>query len=167
MERRLFLAIGLSVLVVWLYSFTAPKPLTSSSLPESSESIENKADTELSKGSRRESFSLETPSAPAGLDQRSDEKIEILDSQKLEIEISNIGATLDKVKIKEYDTSLPLSGITGISGYENVPYELSQGGNGDIQYTYENDIYFGIESRLRGLSPSRKTPASTYRAVDP
>ncbi|MCK5178282.1 MAG: YidC/Oxa1 family insertase periplasmic-domain containing protein, partial [Candidatus Omnitrophica bacterium] len=68
-----------------------------------------------------------------------DEKIEILDSQKLEIEISNIGATLDKVKIKEYDTSLPLSGITGISGYENVPYELSQGGNGDIQYIYEND----------------------------
>ena len=139
MERRLFLAIGLSVLVVWLYSFKAPKPLTSSSLPKSSESIENKADTELSKGSRRESFSLETPSAPVGLDQRSDEKIEILDSQKLEIEISNIGATLDNVKIKEYDTSLPLSGITGISGYENVPYELSQGGNGDIQYIYEND----------------------------
>ncbi|MCK4882841.1 MAG: membrane protein insertase YidC, partial [Candidatus Omnitrophica bacterium] len=139
MERRLFLAIGLSVLIVWLYSFNAPKPLTSPSIPQSSENIENKADTELSKGAERGSFSPEAPNASDGRDQRDDEKIEILDSQKLEVEISNIGATLEKVKIKEYDTTLPLSGISGISGYENVPYDLSQGGNGDIQYTYEND----------------------------
>ena len=49
MEKRLFLAIGLSVLVVWLYSFNAPKPLDPSSQKKTSETIGIKEDTVISK----------------------------------------------------------------------------------------------------------------------
>ncbi len=139
MEKRLFLAIGLSILVVWLYSFNAPKPLDPSSLQETSETVDNKRNVEISKESKEAFSSTETLEAPPEQGQRIDETVEILDSQRLEIEISNIGATIDKVKIKEYDISLPLVGITGISGYEKTPFVLDQSGEGEIQYTYEND----------------------------
>jgi hypothetical protein len=49
MERRLFLAIGLSVLVVWLYSFNAPKRTLSPQ--KSTQTIENKEDTIISEES--------------------------------------------------------------------------------------------------------------------
>ena len=65
--------------------------------------------------------------------------VKILDSEKLKIEISNIGATLDKIEIKEYNTSLPLVGITGISGYEKTPFVLDQSGESEIKYVYENN----------------------------
>ena len=139
MEKRLFLAIGLSILVVWLYSFSAPKPLDPSSLQETSETVDNKRNVEISKESKEAFSSTETLEAPPEQGQRIDETVEVLDSQRLEIEISNIGATIDKVKIKEYDISLPLVGITGISGYEKTPFVLDQSGEGEIQYTYEND----------------------------
>ena len=138
MEKRLFLAIGLSVLVVWLYSFNAPKPLDPSSQKKTSETIGIKEDTVISK-------EIEGDISSAGIledlpeqKQAINATIEVLDSQKLEIETSNIGATLDKIKIKEYDTSLPLAGITGISGYEDMPFVLDQSNESGIKYVYEN-----------------------------
>lgn len=139
MEKRLFLAIGLSILVVWLYSFNAPKPLVPSSRQETSETVDNKRNAEISKESKEAFYSTETLEALPEQGQRIDETVEVLDSQRLEIEISNIGATLDKIKIKEYDISLPLVGITGIVGYEKAPFVLDQSGEGEIRYTYEND----------------------------
>jgi YidC/Oxa1 family membrane protein insertase len=137
MERRLFLAIGLSVLVVWLYSFNAPKPLPST--VKTSQTIADKEDTIVLKEIEDKISSAEILEKIPVQEKVASEELEILDSQNLEIGISNVGATLDKIKIKEYDASLPLSGITGISGYENIPFVLDQSGGNGIKYVYENE----------------------------
>lgn len=136
MERRLFLAIGLSMLVVWLYSFKAPKPQTAP-LSKNSQIVDNKEVKEVSQAYVKEDVARKVQSAG---DLAVAESIEVLDSERLEIGVSNVGGTVDHIKIKKYDTTLPLAGVAGLSGYDYLPFALSQDGQGEIKAVYENDV---------------------------
>jgi len=144
MERRLFLAIGLSLIVVWLWSAVAPKPQSRPEPLGILQHTENKEDIEEQENFRSPSptpnFSTE-PSTENKTNAKSVEKTETLGSEKLEAEFSSIGATLNKITIREYNTSFPLQGVTGISGYENLPFNLDRVGENDIEYSYETDEF--------------------------
>lgn len=139
MERRLFLAIGLSILIVWLYSFKAPKPLPPFSSPGESQSIENKGDIDISRQIPETIPSPESPETQVRSEQAVVETVEEIDSDKLKIKISNIGASLNGILIKEYDTSLPLTGITNISGYDAAPFVLGSNHKNEIKFVYEDN----------------------------
>ncbi len=141
MERRLFLAIGLSLLIVWLWSAGTQKkqPFSPLSPPSDITEVSDiKQDTEDKQRITPPSFSNKTTE---GLERNTtiDEQIETMGSEKLSIEVSNMGGALNKVEINEYSSSLPLRGITSISGYENVLFALIRSGDGEIVYSYEND----------------------------
>jgi len=141
MEKRLFTAIALSVLVVWLWSSIAPKPPMQLTPLESSQSIENGTEPAVSQYSE----SLPSPStiSPETFEESTEitEKIEVLNSEKLTVEISNIGGSLSKVTLNEYGASLPLVGITSISGYENLPFNLDPAYGDGIRYVYETEDF--------------------------
>ena len=137
MEKRLFLAIGLSFLVVWLWSAGAPKNPPLSLPPESTEAAGMRQDTKAGRQGALPSISGNQTENLAR-NEKVDEQVETLDSEKLNIEISNIGGALNKVMIKEYASSLPLRGITSIAGYENVPFVLSKSSDGEIIFYFEN-----------------------------
>ena len=139
MEKRLFLAIGLSLLVVWLWSAGSPKTPPSPALQENTEIFDSKQDETSAKQASPSSFVSEMAPEEDKKAVAVDEQIIELDSEKLSVEVSNVGAALNRVTIKEYNASLPLVGITTISKYENEPFTLSQSGEGEIVYSYEND----------------------------
>jgi YidC/Oxa1 family membrane protein insertase len=71
--------------------------------------------------------------------EKPNETITELDSEKLRIETSNIGSGIKKILIKEYNATLPLEDSITISGYENLPFVLTNSEGGEITYQYENE----------------------------
>ena len=136
MEKRLFLAIGLSLIIVWLWSAVAPKQNPPQNIGDVVKNGEYNERANIKEGSVPfPSLSLEVSSETAD---KIIEKVEVLNGEKLIAEFSNIGASLNKVTIKEYDASLPISKVTAIKGYENVPFTLDRVSDGEISYSFEN-----------------------------
>lgn len=147
MEKRLFLAIGLSLMVVWLWSAISPKPKVSQKMPNMLQEIENNEDTNI-----QDNFNPPLPSISSDIvangSEKITERIEILNTEKLIAEFSNIGASLNKVTIREYDASLPIRNITALDGYENVPFILDRISDYEISYSYENSDFKIVKSYL-------------------
>ena len=139
MEKRLFLAIGLSIMVVWLWSAAAPKPQIGQKDSGLSQIVETKSGAGV-----QDILSPAFP--PSQLSTQSSvqndqisERIEILESDELLVEFSNIGASINRVIIKNYDTSLPITKIASISEYENFPFILDWVSDSEISYSYDSD----------------------------
>ncbi len=137
MERRLFLAIGLSLLVVWLWSAGTPKP-QSAPLSKSAESVDIKEHTPTQDQALAPSILSQDMPENSESKEQAVEQTESLESDKLSISVSNIGGALKKVIINEYDASLPLTGITNLENYEKAPFALERSDGGEIVYSYEN-----------------------------
>ena len=137
MEKRLFLAIGLSFLVVWIWSVKNPKqPFLSLNKTETVDNKELKTDKNKSEGllfSRKELLESREENI------FENENISELDSDKIKIKVSNIGAGIDGFFLNEYSTELPLEQATEIVGYEDIPFILLESGQEELVYVYEND----------------------------
>lgn len=118
-------------MIVWIWSAVAPTPPKGYAPPDIVQPIANKDDVEDSK-------IFEALPPLHELHEKVPEKIESLDSGKISAEFSNFGATLNKVTIKGYDATLPITGMNAISQYVNVPFSLDKIGENTFQYVYEN-----------------------------
>ncbi|MBN1869824.1 MAG: membrane protein insertase YidC [Candidatus Omnitrophica bacterium] len=147
MERRLFLAIGLSMLVVWLYSINSPKTRPSS-LSEVTEPFANVDVTRIANKTKEQKSLTGLSGNQPDTVQKVMEEINVLESNKLSIETSNIGAALNKIWIKEYDATLPLEGITTIAGYDNVNFVSQKNDDYSIQYTFEDNYTIIIKNYM-------------------
>jgi len=135
MEKRLFLAIGFSVLVVWLWSGVSPKGSAPTSNSKMQQTFDNKELTSNLMG--------ENVTPPASKDEKisagESEILEIIESDQLEIAASNIGATLKNVVLKRDNASLPLNSIGGVSGYDTVLFDLISSTSNEVVYAFNGD----------------------------
>jgi len=139
MEKRLFLAIGLSIMVVWLWSTTTPTPQSSQEGLGLSQTYDIKEDTITQSISKVPPPSPVPSIAPLDEIEKIDKRIEALESGALRVEFSNIGASISKVTIKKYDASLPITDITALKGYENVPFTLDRVSDNEISYSHDSN----------------------------
>lgn len=130
-EKRLFLAIGLSLTVVWLWSTITPNPKLSQKLSNNTQQTENN-EVEYNKTS-----SILPEIIPNDVT-KVIEETDTLTSEKLNIEFSNIGGSIKKVTIVEYNATLPISGITSIAGYEDADFILENASDKKIVYSHES-----------------------------
>jgi len=138
MEKRLFLAIGLSIMVVWLWSVSAPTPQNSQEEIGLSQTSEINKDTNIQSFSKAPPPSPDFPATPLVENEKINKRIETLESDALMVELSNIGASISKVIIKKYDTSLPITDIAALKGYENTPFTLDWVSDNEISYSHDN-----------------------------
>jgi YidC/Oxa1 family membrane protein insertase len=62
-----------------------------------------------------------------------------LENEKIKVEFSNIGGTIEKIVIKEHQATLPVTGIQGVYDYETAEFVLSQSSSDTVQYVYEDE----------------------------
>ena len=130
MEKRLFLAVALSFMVLYLWSMILPKP-TPPTLVKNSQIIVDKEFT-------NKSIDILEPPPPSESAQKLNEEIVALKSDKVEAEFSNIGGAIKRLRILDYNKSLPLTNLMVLNGYENMPFIQTVNESGHIEYTYEN-----------------------------
>jgi len=107
MEKRLFLAIGLSIMVVWLWSSSAPKPQPGLEGLGLSQTTDIKEDTSIKNLSKILTPSKVSSTAPPVESEKIDKRIEVLESDELRVEFSNIGASISKAQ--QLKNTTPLS----------------------------------------------------------
>ena len=147
MEKRLFTAIALSLSVVWLWSLVAPRPKSTKAQGKHPQTATKNKVVSFSadaQGKIPEVFSDEKFEIFDGIN----EKSEIIESEKLIVEFSNIGAAITNITIKGYDAVFPAEQITAVSGYEKSPFILEQISDHAVRYVYEKEGLRVIRSYL-------------------
>ncbi len=133
MEKRLFLAMALSFSVLYVWSaFIAPPPhrkptANYSQVVENKEDIENKVQN------------IEAPLSSAKEINPSKETLNTVETDKFTLEFSNIGGSLKHVKMKEYETELPVTGFSSVKGFEDAEFRLQTLDQEKVIYVYENN----------------------------
>lgn len=135
MEKRALIAVVLSFLVlyVWGALFPAPKPV--SRAVESTQDVQNKEDANtptLSAVTTNQKNLLAAPSVPVP------EDTHLVDTDELSARFSNIGGSLKAITIREYNTSLPVTGVLDLPGYEDKAFRLIESQNNRVSYQYED-----------------------------
>ncbi len=132
MEKRFLLATIISILIlaVWTALF---RPLHTGTIqPGLSEHIGNKSvKQEIVTPSKV------TTSSPASVGSPNEAKIETIETSKFIVEFSNIGGTILKVFLKEYDLALPVRGMGGAPEYDHTEFVVEKMGVRDIIYRHE------------------------------
>jgi YidC/Oxa1 family membrane protein insertase len=127
-EKRLFLAISLSLMVVWLWSAGTQAQKGAPPALRNMQHFENKENT---------GYIFEEKNVKNKISDLV-EKTDILKSGKLNIEFSNIGGTIKSITIAEYNAKLPISGLSNILGYEDAQFILENISENKLVYTYES-----------------------------
>ncbi|MDP8211916.1 MAG: YidC/Oxa1 family insertase periplasmic-domain containing protein [Candidatus Zapsychrus exili] len=143
MEKRLFLAIILSVAILYVWSAMNPRQQVIQPQTNVSQVVGVQEDIALAPSpfvNSQEPVKVQSSIAPVV------EKIYILEASKLLVEFSNIGGKPTKVLIKDYDTTLPIKDINGLSGYENVEFAVRASSGNKIEYEYKDDLIEVIKS---------------------
>ncbi len=130
MEKRLILAFLLSFFVLSAWSALNPPPKKIN--PTQSQVTINKEDTNyLSK--KDETISLSTQSKESVA-----EEIVVLENDKIKVEFSNIGGSLKKVIIKEFNISLPITKIYSLKKYNDSEFVVQNNTPNKITYVFKN-----------------------------
>jgi len=125
-------------MVVWLWSTTTPTPQPGQEELGLSQISDIKEDTSIQRLSKASPSSPALPAAPSVENEKINKRIEVLESDALRVEFSNIGASINKATIKKYDASLPITDITALKGYENTPFILDRVSDNEISYSHDN-----------------------------
>lgn len=142
MEKRTTVALVLSFLVlfVWTWLFPSPKPNNL----KTTQILENKELT--SESNKLESSVSSEPAPPSLVLENLDETIDRIENDNIAINISNLGATIDSAEIKQYKNILPISGLSTLSSYDRAPFQLIQKSNDYIEYIFKDAEYSIIKS---------------------
>lgn len=132
MEKRFLLATVISILIlaIWTALF---RPLHTGTIqPGLSEHIGNKSVKQ----------EIVTPSkvatsSPASVGSPNEAKIETIETSKFIVEFSNIGGTILRVFLREYDLALPVRGMGGAPEYDHTEFVVEKMGVRDIIYRHE------------------------------
>jgi len=133
MEKRTFLAIIISLLILFGYQSFFVKP--QKDVLNKTQVVVNKEVTEEKAGSFMPAEKKEVPIIAT------QEKKRVFETSSLIAEFSNIGGSLNSVTIKKYDENLPVQDIFGISGYEKKVFVLESSTNNKIVYSFKGEFY--------------------------
>lgn len=140
MEQKTFVAIILSFVVLYAWATITTKPAINiegfnrSSQQAGIYNVAKKASKPFSLDPAKES---QLPASPLV----SEEKIDRIETEHLSVEFSNIGGVLNKIYIKDYAISLPISEIAGIEGYETTSFVAERLNDHEIMFTCEIDKF--------------------------
>ena len=138
MEKRLILAFILSFVVfyVWHIFFPPPKPETlKKQITQQVEEKEDRDDREVS--FVKESFEV----APEKIEEvtRVQEESQLLENNKVAINLSNRGGSIQGINIKKFNHPLSVSNILAIKGISNSDFALSRKDNDTVEYVYSKN----------------------------
>jgi YidC/Oxa1 family membrane protein insertase len=134
MEKRLIIALVLSIIVLYLWPGMIPSQRAErDSLNMSQHYGNNMVETTEERNSNVSLESAESKSM------KFSEEIKRLESDKIIVEFSNIGGSIKRVTLKEYDFTFPLTGIGAVSGYETATYSLDNFNKNEAVYLYSDD----------------------------
>src|SRR3989338_8596660 len=132
MEKRFLLATIISILILaaWTAVFRPSRP--GAAHPELSQQLGNKLVTEEASAI----FSVAAPPSSPGA-QRSEPKIETIETPKFTVKFSNIGGTLYMIFLKEYNFVLPVRGMGGAPGHDQMEFVLERRAPYEVIYPYD------------------------------
>jgi len=126
MEKRLLIAFLLSFIVLtsWSYLNPPPKPIE-----KTTQAITNKELVSI-EPEEQATFSPET--VPQAVNSKED--ITVLENDKIKVEFTNVGGTIKKIIIKQFNFSLPVTKIYTVAGFEETAFVLKQNLNNELVY---------------------------------
>ena len=131
MEKRLLMALLLSFFVLAGWQLLNPAPDKPIIQPEMSESVGINEDVDIPEENQQIfSSNVENNLLEKGIE----EKVEVLENEKIKAEFSNMGGVLKKVTIKEFNEELPLDKILEVDGFGNVVFRVENVTNNRIVY---------------------------------
>lgn len=142
MEKRVFLAVALSFLVLVTWNIINPPPKHVATDQPFNQDVSVGAASTSSTVSTV-SQATESPTKDFFV-QASPEEVDVLTSPSLNIEISNLGGAINNITINQYNETLSAHRILDIIGYENKPFTLSKMSNQEYVYQY-NDKFLQIK----------------------
>lgn len=99
------------------------------------------------------------------------EKIELIENGQLSAEFSNIGGNLQKIVLKYYDYTFPLTNMFNILGYDASEFKSQNKAKDKVIYSFQNDTFqiikkyifssvtglIHIEISLKNISPQTRS----------
>lgn len=141
MEKRLFLAVALSFLVIVAWSTIFPSQPTRKNPLNESQIFENK-ELISSQPARQENHLsksiAENPIEIADSPINDESAVEVVESENLYVEIDTIGATISKIRLKHFDFELPIKNITSVQGFENKNFKVQKLSDFEIHFIFED-----------------------------
>ncbi len=129
MEQRTLLALTLSLLVLVVYNFALPK----SKIQPAFNYSQNFVNKELNEYSY-----LNHQNEPEKNTDLS-EKVDLIRSAKVELEISNKGAYLKTIKIRDYNLLFPLTNSFSLIKFKDAIFNVLEQSESFIKYGYEDE----------------------------
>ena len=139
MEKRLFVAVLLSFVILYIWSLANPPQKLSNLSADITQTNEVKqltlkqADSTLSNDFQNQEILPQEDS--------SEESTNFIENDKLVVEFSNLGGVIKEIRLKSFDEVLPVGKIIGIEGYEDFTFDLEDRTDSRITYSYENDLF--------------------------
>lgn len=134
MEKRLFLAVALSLIVVFVFqTFWGPKPKEFSSAPFSEEQSSPK--TALNGNSQTKAFSQ---SIPVDVDQ-AQATTDTLSYSGIKLTFSSLGAKVSNAELTKFSYSFPLYDILAVDSLNNKLFSVAAKNFNSIEYKIESD----------------------------
>lgn len=130
MEKRILVAFLLSFVVLTAWSALNPPP---KNIAKNSQVLVNKEFMV-----NESAVKTELTQAPIASEPALNEEISTLENDKIKVEFSNIGGTIKKIVIKQFNFSLPLTHIYTVSGFENSSFTLKQFSSNTAIYVLQN-----------------------------
>ena len=131
MEKRLFLAVFLSLVVVFVFqSFLSPKKNASQSTPAQQVTTAN-VEKQTSAGIAEKPVVTEpVPSF--------EEKSTLVENSEFQIRFSNKGGDIDAIQLKKFNHQLPAKNIASIDLFQGERFVLDENGRGNVKYSFKN-----------------------------
>ena len=126
MEKRLLFAFILSFLILYFWSALFPSATKTTNSSKISKLYENK----------------EVERSPVVIIEKTDqkpssarEKLDVLENAKLKVILSNIGAQINEIKIKEYNETLPITRILSNENFKDLEFSVLKNNPQTILYS--------------------------------
>ena len=150
MEKRLFLAFVLSFFILFTWNKMFPQQKNGEIVTK--EIIEEKADL--------------TIPPPLPIIERKEERLSFLGNEKIEIEITNLGASIKSVRLAEYNSNLPITEINSLKQYKDVTFIETYKTANKIIFQYKaNDIAISKSYELDGYLVKTDTRIENSREM--
>ncbi|MDD5170947.1 MAG: membrane protein insertase YidC, partial [Syntrophales bacterium] len=135
MEKRLFLAVFLSLVVVFGFQtiFGTKQPAVNQQQPVVAGSVKPaETPVQLPSNALPAAAALKKPAA-------FEEKITTIENSLYQIRLSNKGGSIDEIYLKEYEHLLPVKGLAAFNSFQDEPFTLEQAGNGKARFVYKGE----------------------------
>ncbi len=140
MEKRLLLAFLLSFLVLSIWSIITPPQKHSYQNTKFSQPIDKKEVVNKEKLTANSPENTQA-SLPSTQDILFTEEFATLENEKVSLVFSNKGGALKSPTIKEYNYTLPITSIFGITNFDNAQFRIADKGDDRIAYVFKGQGY--------------------------